>query len=330
MRATGEEDVEPGSSRDLPAAVDVVVPFFGCEESIRNLVSRTMLALGPHLRSLIIVHDGDSLASWETIVGLSESSPIRAIRLAQNSGQHQAIRIGLENSEAPVIVVMDCDLQDDPILIEELLTFAAPGQTVVGLRRESAAPKKDAISSSLHYGILSRISGSAVPNAASTFSVLSRDTADRIIPLMRGGAHYLHAVAKVDPAMHWWPYSRSKRVDGKSSYTTLRRLDHALKGISTWTTRPLRSVIVIGVLWLMASVLCALGALIFWVLGSPPEGWVSLTVLWSLSSASLVVMMGTIALYLSSILEMISPQPWLIPSEYAEYGKASSSAPWSH
>ena len=52
----------------------------------------------------------------------SEKFPfVKGIRLSRNFGQHNAITAGISKSSGDVIILMDCDLQDDPKHIHLLL-----------------------------------------------------------------------------------------------------------------------------------------------------------------------------------------------------------------
>ena len=69
--------------------------------------------------------DGSPDQSWDVLAQLAqEKKYIKAIRLSRNFGQHNAIHAGLEAATGEWIVVMDCDLQDQPEEIEEMLSIA--------------------------------------------------------------------------------------------------------------------------------------------------------------------------------------------------------------
>ena len=59
----------------------------------------------------------------------------RAIRLIRNFGEHVAITAGLDRVDADYVVIMACDLQDDPAAIAAMVGGRAQGADLVLVRR---------------------------------------------------------------------------------------------------------------------------------------------------------------------------------------------------
>ena len=74
--------------------------------------------------------------SWEKIKTICQQKPqVKGINLSRNFGQHQTITAGLSVAKGKWIVVMDCDLQDEPEAIPALLAKAEEGYDVVFAKR---------------------------------------------------------------------------------------------------------------------------------------------------------------------------------------------------
>ena len=74
---------------------------------------------------IILVDDGssdNSVAVIEQII--QQHKKIKCVVLDKNYGQHTAIKAGLDNCSGTWVVVMDCDLQDQPEAIIELMKKA--------------------------------------------------------------------------------------------------------------------------------------------------------------------------------------------------------------
>ena len=89
---------------------------------VSSLVDQ-VASLRRHDYEIILVNDSSPDNSWNKILEVcSKDSKVKGINLSRNFGQHYAITAGLSESKGEWIVVMDCDLQDRPEEIPNLLT----------------------------------------------------------------------------------------------------------------------------------------------------------------------------------------------------------------
>lgn len=103
--------------------ISVIVPSFNERESLPELTAWIARVMDAHNYSyeVIIVDDGSTDGSWDTIKGLSEADPaIHGIRLRRNYGKSAALYCGFEKAKGDVVFTMDADLQDSPDEIPEM------------------------------------------------------------------------------------------------------------------------------------------------------------------------------------------------------------------
>ena len=103
--------------------ISVIVPSFNERESLPELTAWIARVMGAHNYSyeVIIVDDGSTDGSWDTIKGLSEADPaIHGIRFRRNYGKSAALYCGFEKAKGDVVFTMDADLQDSPDEIAEM------------------------------------------------------------------------------------------------------------------------------------------------------------------------------------------------------------------
>jgi dolichol-phosphate mannosyltransferase len=123
-------------SRDGEApAVSIVVPVKNEAGNIAPLVAEIAAALRTDARfEIIYVDDGSTDATGDELRALMASRPwLRAIRHTVSCGQSAAIRTGVINACAPVVVTLDGDGQNDPAFIPALIGVLAAGAPKVGL-----------------------------------------------------------------------------------------------------------------------------------------------------------------------------------------------------
>ena len=104
--------------------LSVVISLFNEEESLRELVAWIHEALAGKVEDyeIIMVDDGSTDASWDTIQQMAENDKtIHGIRFRRNYGKSAALYCGFEAARGDIVVTMDADLQDDPTEIPEMM-----------------------------------------------------------------------------------------------------------------------------------------------------------------------------------------------------------------
>ncbi|MDH4063819.1 MAG: glycosyltransferase family 2 protein [Acidobacteriota bacterium] len=120
------------------ARLAIVVPVYQAEATLGELVAE----LVPRLEAISkdydvwLVDDGSTDTSWTAIQkAAGADSRIHGLRLIRNFGEHIAISAGLDRVNADYVVIMACDLQDDPAAIPSLIEAADRGADLVLVRR---------------------------------------------------------------------------------------------------------------------------------------------------------------------------------------------------
>jgi dolichol-phosphate mannosyltransferase len=116
-------------------AVSIVVPVKNEAGNIEPLVAEIAAALGADGRfETVYVDDGSTDATAEQLNALMGSRPwLRAIKHAVPCGQSAAIRTGVIQARAPIVVTLDGDGQNDPAFIPALIRALEAGAPKIGL-----------------------------------------------------------------------------------------------------------------------------------------------------------------------------------------------------
>lgn len=97
--------------------ISIIIPLFNEKESLPELVAwidRVMTA-NHYTYEAIMVDDGSTDGSWNTILELKEKFPaIKGIQFRRNYGKSAALYCGFKKAEGEVVFTMDADLQDSP------------------------------------------------------------------------------------------------------------------------------------------------------------------------------------------------------------------------
>lgn len=230
--------------------ISIVSPVYRAEKILPILVSEINLVMeriGEDYE-IILVDDRSPDNSWEVMKVLSsQNSKIKSIRLSRNFGQHSAIFAGLTKTKGDWVVVMDCDMQDQPKEIAKLYKKALEGYDIVLGQRENRKDKfLKKLSSKLFYKVFNYLSGGQFNNEIGNFGIYKKKVIDSILNI----SDYI----KFFPLFINWvgfksvsiPIEHGEREEGKSSYSISRLLKLAFNVIISFSDKPLRLFINFG------------------------------------------------------------------------------------
>ena len=103
--------------------ISIVSPVYNSATCLEELVKKIILNTYKITKKIeiVLVDDGSTDDSWNKIKELKKKyNFIKGIKFNKNYGQHKAIYFGIKASSKKLIIVMDCDLQDNPAFIIEM------------------------------------------------------------------------------------------------------------------------------------------------------------------------------------------------------------------
>lgn len=294
--------------------ISVVTPVYGCEVCLNQLHARLEVALTAITRDyeIIMVNDGSPDDAWQTIKLLAEKDArTKGVNLSRNYGQHRAITAGLDYADGDWVVVMDCDLQDQPEEIVKLYNEALQGYDVVFGRRDK---RKDSLfkrySSKIFYKVYDYFTESKIDNTVANFSIISSKVVANLRLLREQNRSYPLFV-------NWVGFKRShvdivhaKRGSGRSSYTLRKLTNLAVDSIISQSNKPLKLSIKFGFLLSMISLIYAMWLVLrYFVFSIPVAGWTSVMVSIYFVGGLLFANMGVLGLYIGKTFDETKNRP---------------------
>ena len=299
--------------------ISIVSPVHKAESLISDLVIQIRNAIKPLNANfeILLIEDGSPDKSWEQIEKLCLQFPeIRGIQLSRNFGQHHAISAGLALARGAWIVVMDCDLQDQPSEIPKLLKKAREGYDVVLARRvlrQDGFFKK--LSSSIFYHVLSWLTGVKHDAAIANFGIYSRKVIDAINSMPESIRYFPTMVKWVGFQTTTVSVEHAKRTKGQTSYKFKRLLNLGLDICLAYSDKPLRLVVGTGFLISFLGLIFAAITIVQALRGEILVlGYASLIVSTWLLSGLVIFIIGVIGLYVGKCFEGIKRRPSFIIS----------------
>ena len=297
--------------------ITIVSPIYKAYNILDELVRRIIQSLESISSDyeIILVDDACPENSWEKIEHLANENPkIKGIKLSRNFGQHYAITAGLDYATGDWVVVMDCDLQDQPEEISKLLRKAQEGYDIVLAQREN---RKDTFIkktySKVFYRTLGYLTGSEQDETIANFGIYNHKVVIEIVKMRESIRYFPTMVKWVGFRVAKVPVEHSERTEGKSSYNLKRMLNLALDIVLAYSDKPLRLTIKFGVIISFVAIIMALYTLIKWLTGGIVViGYASLiTSIWFLSGCILITL-GVVGLYVGKTFEGVKNRPLYI------------------
>jgi len=213
--------------------LSVVIPVYGCADCLETLRARLATAMERHRISyeIVFVDDASRDAAASVLARLAAGSPqVRVISLQENRGQPAAIAAGLALAAGQWCAVMDCDLQDPPELLPEMLTTVVERADILVTRRlRHSQVWWRRVASSTFGPVARRRQNSTLIGRYSVFSVISRRAVIGYLQRAEREVVYLPVLERLGLPIVSFDYARAGRHTGRSSYTTLALARRAIR-----------------------------------------------------------------------------------------------------
>ncbi|MRR31123.1 glycosyltransferase, partial [bacterium] len=161
--------------------LSVVVPVYNEHDNLPLLYDAVCAALKEiaYDWELILVDDGSKDGSFDVLRNLAEKDParVRVVGLRRNFGQTAAIAAGIDHARGEYIVLMDADLQNDPIDIPRMLEKIEEGYDVVSgwrVKRQDAFITRT-LPSRMANGLISWVTGVHLHDYGCTLKAYRRE-----------------------------------------------------------------------------------------------------------------------------------------------------------
>jgi glycosyltransferase involved in cell wall biosynthesis len=298
----------------------IVIPCYNEEEMLPKTLT-TMLALRDGMiargkindkSKIYLVDDGSKDKTWEILAReAAQNSALVGVKLSRNKGHQNALYAGLCTTTEDITVSIDADLQDDPQNIEAMVDEYLKGNDVVyGVR---SARNTDTFfkrfTAEGYYHLMKKMGVDLVFNHAD-FRLLSRRALESLKEYDESNLFLRGIVREVGYPSSVVEYERQAREAGESKYPLKKMLSFAWKGITAFSTAPLRMITVLGLVSGFASF-----TLIAWVLAirfftdNATPGWASVLLPLLFIGSVQLLCLGVIGEYLSKIYEEVKRRP---------------------
>jgi len=284
-----EEEVLPETSKRLKAKLQALMAQGKISEASR----------------IMFVNDGSKDRTWEIICELHEADPIfSGVNLSRNRGHQNALLAGLMTAvqHADMLISMDADLQDDIDAVDAMVDAYHDGCDVVyGVR---SSRKTDSFfkrfTAEGFYKLMKALGVDIVFNHAD-YRLMSKRAVEGLAEFEEVNLFLRGIVPQIGYKWTTVEYERAKRFAGESKYPLKKMLSFAFDGITSFSVKPMRMILVLGALIFFLSILALIWALIARFTGHSVGGWASLMCsIWMIGGIQLLSL-GVIGEYIGKL-----------------------------
>ena len=285
--------------------LSIVVPVFNEELGIKEFAQE----LRNHLDSLeidyevIFINDG-SKDSTQQIIDQIIWPQLRSYEFRFNSGHMSALEAGLKKSKGEKIITMDSDLQHPPSYIKEFLKVQnqTSADVVYGIRdsrKEDNFFKR--FTASIYYFLMKKLSGINIRANAADYRLIVKEVRDVLISLDEQEKIFRLLIPSLNFREAELPFVADKRKYGKTKYGIKNMSLLAISSVLSFSTKPLRWAIWIGLWAVLISILWIIYIFIAQISGWVIQGWTSLIAAVVLFAGVQLLILGIVGQYIGQI-----------------------------
>ena len=269
---------------------------------------------------ITFVDDGSKDNTWSIIEELKESDELFAgIKLSRNRGHQNALLAGLMTVKdyCDAAISLDADLQDDINVIDKFIDRFIDGCDVVyGVRSDR---KTDTVfkrtTAQGFYKVMKLLGVDIVYNHAD-YRLMSKRALDALEEFEEVNLFLRGIVPLIGYKSDVVLYERNERFAGESKYPLKKMLSFAFEGITSFSVKPIKLILDIGIIMFTTSLLFLIYFIALWCLGKTVEGWATIVVsIWMLGGVQLLCL-GVIGEYIGKIYIETKKRPKFIIDKF--------------
>ena len=291
---------------DKEKLISIIVPCHNEQLNIEQLYSEILNFFPTKLYQLelIYIDDGSSDETLDKIKILSENSNfVKYISFSRNFGHQNALSAGLDLANGVCVISMDADLQHPPELIPKMISKWEEGfQIINSVRIDKNIGFLKKITSRLFYKVLNFISDTKIEPGTADFRLLDKKVVETLKNMPEKHLFLRGLISWIGFKQEKIEYIANKRMQGKSSYSLKRMVHFAAIGITSFSTKPLKISIYIGVIMAFCAIIYSIYAIYAsFFTEKTITGWTSLILAILFIGAIQLIMLGIIGEYLGKL-----------------------------
>lgn len=309
--------------KDSSPALSIVTTVYRSKPFLSKFINEAVDAIAQARvddYEIIFVIDGSPDDSGELLIQAKRANPnIKIVDLSRNFGHHKAMLAGLSYARGELTFIIDCDLEVSPLALTRFLdTLQTTGADVVyGVQEKRKGATMERLGGAAFWKLFNFLSDTTVPENVLTERLMTRRYVKALLSLgdrnvFLGGMMYWAGFHQVAITV------QKGTREGVSTYSFRKRLSLLLEAVTSFSTVPLKLVLVTGLVVTLVATLSGMTLLIRKLLH--PEavlaGFTSIMLITIGMAGIVITVLGIIGLYIARIYTQTQARPLFIVREY--------------
>lgn len=302
----------------------LVIPCYNEEEVLQETSMRLIEKLTSMIENgliseksrIVFVNDGSKDNTWAIIEEINKNDKMfTGISLSRNRGHQNALVAGLLTAKehADIIISMDADLQDDINAIDEMIEKNNNGCDIVyGVRNKREKDSWFKRTTAEGFYKFMKIMGVDVVFNHADYRLTSKRVLDNFADYHEVNLFLRGIFPLIGFKSDIVYYERNERFAGVSKYPLKKMLNFAWDGITSFSVKPIRMVLNIGIIMFVISIIMLIYALTVKILGNTVSGWTFIICsIWMIAGVQMLSL-GIIGEYIGKIYSETKARPRFI------------------
>lgn len=305
-----------------PIRYSIVIPMYNEEAVIEATYRRLKKVMkdADDTYELLFVNDGSQDDCLDIIKEYArQDNTVKVIDFSRNFGHQIAITAGMDYALGDAVIIIDADLQDPPELILDMIEKWKQGYEVVYAKRVKRKGETwfKKCSASMFYRVLHASTDINIPVDTGDFRLIDRKVCEQMKKITENNRFVRGLVSWVGFRQTAIEYERDERLAGETKYPLKRMIRLSLDGILSFSYKPLKLAIYVGVILSGSGFLYFLYVLYLAVFtDATMKGWPSLISIMLIFNGFILLILGIIGEYIGRIYDETKGRPLYIVREF--------------
>lgn len=296
--------------------LSIVSTLFKSSDSIEEFVRRSFKAAASVSNDveIVLVNDGSPDDSLQKALDLRSVDPrIVVIDLSRNFGHHKAIMTGLSYARGGLVFLIDSDLEEEPEYLPTFYARLARGDcdVVYGVQASRKGGAFERLSGYLFFWAANGLGDQRLPANSITARLMTREYVQALVEHRHREFTLGHLF--IMTGFRQVPITVTKLSISPTTYSVGRRLDMAIRYLTTNSTKLLYWILCVGL-----AVSSVAGFAIAYLLvryattGAHVDGWTSVIIsVWFFGGLT-TLLLGVLGMYIANILSETKRGPYTV------------------
>ncbi len=300
--------------------ISIVIPVCNEKGNIPTMVNalREVMASLPYNYTITYVDDGSDDDTLERIKAFAlQYDNIFFISFSRNFGHQNALKAGFDLSDGDAVITMDGDMQHPPELLPVLIEQWEQGFDIVYTIRNDHQdmPLMKRKTSSIFYNLLNRLSDIELESGTADFRLMDKKVVEIFRNFKEADLFWRGLVKWLGFKQMGIEYEPAERKEGKSKYTYKKMMQLALRGITSFSLKPLAIATYLGFTFSLLSLLYIPYIIISLLSGHNISGWASILVTIVFFGGLQLMILGILGMYIGKLFMQSKDRPHYIIKE---------------